>query len=86
MTQELNAGRDVVLVLHSYAAMPGAEALNQLIKTAQLHGTKRNGQGSVKKVIFVATFEFPAGLVFDAKEFIGADDPNFRLDVSLSFS
>lgn len=38
VTQRLLAGKDVVLVLHSYAAMPGAEAVNCLIKDGVVDG------------------------------------------------
>lgn len=38
VTQRILAGTDVVLVLHSYAGMPGAEAVNCLIKDGVVDG------------------------------------------------
>lgn len=38
VVQELFEGRDVVLVLHSYAGIPGAEAVNRLIKDGVVEG------------------------------------------------
>ena len=75
---ELDNGKDVLLVLHSYAGMPGAEATNQLIASGALD--RVNGKGQLIRVLFIAAYVFPAGQVADAKNFIGPHDPHFSID------
>lgn len=84
ITTHLNAGKDVCLMLHSYAGMPGTEALNRLIAAGMLE--PRAGKGKVVKVVFLAAYVFPAGFVMDAKEHVGAANPGLSIDVRCSRS
>lgn len=82
--QVLESGQDAVLVLHSYAGMPGSEALNQLIELGMLEA--RSGRGRLRRVIYIAAYMFPAGFKMDAKIFIGDDDPMFSIDDETGFT
>jgi hypothetical protein len=92
VAKELIGGRDVCLVLHSYAGMPGAEAVNCLVNDgvvdgAGLGGSDENGaegsrrRGKLVRVVFIAAYIFPAKLVIDPKDFVGPDNPGFSIDV-----
>lgn len=76
--QVLETGQDAVLVLHSYAGMPGSEAVNQLIELGALNS--HPGRGRLRRVVYIAAYFFPAGFQMDAKIFIGDDDPMFSID------
>lgn len=80
VTQELQAGRDVCLVTHSFSGMPGAESLNKLIADGVL--SPKEGYGNLIRAIFIAAFSFPAGFVLDACELLGSEDPGLSIDVS----
>ncbi|OJJ70087.1 hypothetical protein ASPBRDRAFT_181694 [Aspergillus brasiliensis CBS 101740] len=51
--------RDVLLVMHSYAGMPGAAAARGLAKSQR---SKENKKGGVLGLIFIAAFVVPEGL------------------------
>lgn len=82
VSSEIVAGKDVCLVLHSAASMPGAEAINRLIADGALEG----GGGKLSRVVFIAAYVFPAGVVMDAKAFVRPEDPGYSIDVRLSRS
>lgn len=77
VTRTLIAGSDVCLVLHSYAGMPGAEAVNRLISDGALEPCE--GRGRVVKIVFIAAYTFPAGFVMDARAMMGPDNPGFTI-------
>lgn len=80
VTKVTDAGQDVTLVLHSYAGMPGSEAVNKLLElgTQDAHATL--SRGKLRRVVYISAYMFPAGFVMDAKMFIGAEDPMFSID------
>ncbi|KAK5173811.1 uncharacterized protein LTR77_002492 [Saxophila tyrrhenica] len=95
VTTELLAGRDVCLVLHSYAGVPGAEAVNCLLKDgvvetpdfrrwdfgyAPPEGIPYKPLGSLVKVVFIAAYTIPAGVNIDPKDFVGPSNPGFSID------
>lgn len=80
VSTSLSSGQDVCLVVHSAAGMPGAEAINRLIAEGALE--PKEGRGKLRRVVFIAAYVFPAGMVFDAKDFIRPEDPYFSIDVS----
>lgn len=54
---EILAGRDVVLVLHSYAGMPGAEAVNCLVKDGVVEGASSGRPDSGVQMMPAANVE-----------------------------
>lgn len=52
-------GRDVVLVMHSYAGMPAAAAASGLSKTKRMKEAKKGG---IIGLVFIAAFLVPEGL------------------------
>lgn len=66
---ELDTGRDVLLVLHSYAGLPGCEAVNRLVKNGALQNSP--GRGNLSRVVFFAAQHFPTGFVVDDRDFVG---------------
>ncbi|KAH2290826.1 hypothetical protein KXW02_003058 [Aspergillus fumigatus] len=52
-------GRDVLLVMHSYAGMPGAAAAKGLAKTERMQQGK---SGGIVGLVFIAAFLVPEGL------------------------
>lgn len=76
VSDELRAGVDVCLLLHSYAGMPGAECLNKLIADRALEG--REDRGKLVGAIFLASYTLPAGVINDQRDFV---HPSFRVDV-----
>lgn len=80
VSQGLETGTDVCLVVHSYTRMPGAECINKLVADGALE--TRNGRGKLVKAVFIAAYTFPAGFAMDAREFIRPEDPGFSIDVS----
>ncbi|KAK5125330.1 hypothetical protein LTR85_000439 [Meristemomyces frigidus] len=80
---ELVAGRDVTLLLHSYAGMPGAEAINRLLAEKRLASQAeggRDGRARLARVIFLAAYVFPIGFIMDAAMMVGPENPNFTID------
>ncbi|KAI0970006.1 Alpha/Beta hydrolase protein [Xylaria arbuscula] len=55
-TAHLDAGRDVVLVLHSYGGWPGSRAVKSLDKEARTKAGKATG---IIEVVFLAAFLLP---------------------------
>lgn len=77
----LDSGKDVILVMHSYGAVPGCEAFKDL-------GTKEDmqnqhiqyGQGRVLKLVFLTAMVLPVGgSTWDAKKGLTAV-PGFDCD------
>lgn len=52
-------GRDVLLVMHSYAGMPGAAAAMGLAKTERM---QQGRSGGIIGMVFIAAFVVPEGL------------------------
>jgi hypothetical protein len=82
--RELDDGHDVCLVLHSYAGMSGAEAVNQLMKDG--YSEAMDGKGKLVRVIFLAAYAFPAGVPLDARAMVGPDNPDYTIDVHCTCS
>ncbi|KAF2160491.1 hypothetical protein M409DRAFT_59966 [Zasmidium cellare ATCC 36951] len=78
---QLTSGRDVVLVLHSYAGLPGCEALNRIVQAGALQPTAER-KGRLLKAIFFYAHHAPTGLVMDVKAFVGPQNPAFSIDES----
>ncbi|USW47075.1 Putative alpha/beta hydrolase-1 [Septoria linicola] len=78
INQELENGRDVILLLHSYAGIPGTEALNRLVKADDSQA--QHHQGRLLRVIFFSAHNFPTAFVVDAKKMIGPANPQFSID------
>ncbi|KAK4554819.1 hypothetical protein LTR86_007967 [Recurvomyces mirabilis] len=78
VADELDAGRDVCFVLHSYAGQSGAETINRLIHEGRLEASA--GKGRLVRAIFVAAYAFPAGVALDSRHFLGPENPNFGID------
>lgn len=77
VTKELDAGRDVVLGVHSWSGAPVNSALEGLSKKERVAQGKQNG---VVKLVFIAAFVVPEGVcIFDA---VGsAAPPLWRVEV-----
>lgn len=59
-----DAGKDIVIISHSWSALPISSALDGLSKTER---EKEGKPGGVVKLIFIAAFVIPAGItLFDA--------------------
>ena len=82
--QGLEGDQDAILVLHSYAGMPGSEAVNQLIDLGALNS--QPDKGRLRRVVYIAAYMFPAGFKMDAKMFVGGSDPMFSIDDSTGFA
>lgn len=80
----LEKGDDAILVLHSYAGMPGSEAVNQLIDLGVLE--TQGEKGNLRRIVYIAAYMFPAGFKMDAKMFIGDSDPMFSIDDNTGFT
>ena len=77
---EMEHGRNVLLVMHSMAGMCGAEAVNRIIAAGGLE--KRQGKGGLVRVVLIAAYALPAGVVLDARDYVGPENPNLSIDVS----
>lgn len=55
----LSAGKDVVIIMHSYGGVVGSEALAEYVKT--LEKGQKDGHGKVKQIVFVCAFVLPEG-------------------------
>lgn len=77
----LAKGKDVVMVYHSYGGVPGSEALGEYMKELE-SGSKREGKGSVKRLVYVAAFLFPEGGSL-MQGLGGKDLPWFQVNVYL---
>ena len=84
ITRELIQGNDVCLVVHSYAGMPGAEAINKIISDGALE--PGSGRGRLLRAVFIAAYTFPANFVMDVRAMLGPDNPAFDIDVPLTHS
>ncbi|KAK3674761.1 hypothetical protein LTR78_005483 [Recurvomyces mirabilis] len=78
VVDELDAGRDVCFVLHSYAGQSGAETINRVIHEGRLEASA--GKGRLVQAVFVAAYAFPAGVALDSRNFLGPENPNFGID------
>ena len=79
VVRELIRGNDVCLVVHSYAGMPGAEAVNKIISDGALE--PGDGRGRLIRTVFIAAYTFPAGFVMDVRAMLGPENPAFEIDV-----
>lgn len=79
VARELLRNNDVCLVLHSYAGMPGAEAINRLISDGALEPLE--GRGRLIHTVFIAAYAFPANFVMDVRAMLGPENPAFDIDV-----
>lgn len=75
----LKTGQDVCLVLHSYANLPGCEAVNRIVQAGGLE-TGPEQKGHLRKVIFFYGHHAPTGFVMDVKNFVGPANPAFSID------
>jgi hypothetical protein len=82
IARELIRGNDVCLVVHSYAGMPGAEAVNRIVSDDALEPLE--GRGRLIKVVFIAAYAFPANFVMDVRAMLGPENPAFDIDVRSS--
>lgn len=55
----LSAGRDVVLIMHSYGGVVGCEALSEYVQEAGKGG--KEGWGRVRRLVFVSAFVMAEG-------------------------
>jgi len=74
----ISAGKDLVIVYHSYGSVPGSEALKKYVKELE-SGDKKNGQGSVKRLVYCCSFVFSEGETLMAG-LGGKDLPWFQVD------
>lgn len=81
IARELIRGNDVCIVLHGYAGMPGAEAVNHIIKDGGLEPC--TGRGRLIRTVFMAAYAFPAGFVMDVRALLKSESPAFEIDVKL---
>ncbi|KAG8961886.1 hypothetical protein FRC00_010930, partial [Tulasnella sp. 408] len=59
VTSQVDAGQDVILFMHSYASLPGCEAIKGLTKSDR----EREGKaGGVTHLIFCSAFVLPEGV------------------------
>jgi hypothetical protein len=79
IVQELIQGNDVCLVVHSYAGMPGAEAINRIVSDGALEPLQ--GRGRLLRAVFIAAYTFPANFVMDVRAMLGPENPAFDIDV-----
>lgn len=82
VARELIRGNDVCLVVHSYAGMPGAEAINRICSDEALEGLE--GRGKLIKAVFIAAYAFPANFVMDVRAMLGPENPAFDIDVRIN--
>lgn len=73
------SGQDVCLVLHSYANLPGCEAVNRIVQAGGLETTPAR-KGRLRRVIFFYGHHAPTGFVMDVKNFVGPANPAFSID------
>lgn len=81
----LEDNEDAILVLHSYAGMPGSEAVNLLIDLGALTAVSSKSRGRLRRVVNIAAIMFPAGFKMDPKMFIDDSDPAISIDDSTGF-
>ncbi|KAK4636227.1 hypothetical protein CLAFUW4_01734 [Fulvia fulva] len=82
--EELDTGQDVALLLHSYAGLPGTEAVNRLVQAGTLES--RSGQGRLQNLLFFAAHHFPKGFVVDTKDFVGPAKSSFHINESTNMA
>lgn len=56
----LSQGKDIVMVYHSYGGACGSEALAPYIEDLK-NGVKKEGWGTVKRLIYCCAFALPLG-------------------------
>jgi hypothetical protein len=56
----LSSGKDVVIVYHSYASVPGSEALKDYVQDLET-GNKKEGRGMIQRLVFCCAFILPEG-------------------------
>lgn len=91
VAQELLVGNDVCLVVHGYAGMPGAEAVNRLVIDGVVGGDGWGGgeggglrTGKLRRCVFISAIIQPAGAVFDQRHLLGPENTGFSIDVRIT--
>jgi pimeloyl-ACP methyl ester carboxylesterase len=59
LNKALSSGKDVVMLYHSYGGVVGSEALAEYVK--ELESGKKEGWGSVRRLVYIAAFVLPEG-------------------------
>lgn len=72
----LAAGKDVVLVMHSYGGFPGSEAMKHFMD----ENTHANGRGKIVRMAWICAFVAPKGATLHAG-IGGVDPPWFKREV-----
>ena len=80
ITNVAEDGRDVVLVMHSYAGMPGAQAVEGLGKKDR---ADKGLTGGVVRMVFLSAFMFPEGFVADARGETKGFPPIMKVDLEV---
>ena len=90
VAQELLLGNDVCLVVHGYAGMPGAEAINRLVIDGVVGGDGWGGgeggglrTGKLRRFVPISAIIQPAGAVFDQRHLLGPENTGFSIDVCI---
>jgi pimeloyl-ACP methyl ester carboxylesterase len=78
----IELGKDVILVMHSYGAIPGCEALKGL-KGKELEARAR-GWGKVLKLVFISALVLPVGSCIYPDERGNANKAGFEYEVCAS--
>lgn len=81
ITEEVDAGHDVIVIVHSWAGLPVSSALDGLSKSER---EENNQKGGVLRLVFLTAFIPRAGESLIAA-FGGAPPPWYVHDVSCSF-
>lgn len=56
----ISSGKDAVILYHSYGGVVGSEALADYVKELEA-GTKKEGWGKVRRLVYIAAFVLPEG-------------------------
>jgi hypothetical protein len=80
---ELEAGNDVVMVLHSMGGFVGVEAVNKLLADEEEMPGERQGIARSVKIIFISAYLFLTNVVMDARTLSGPANPGLSINVRL---
>jgi len=81
VTQIVESGADVIVVMHSYGGLPGAEALHGLGKRER---EQRGLRGGVVRLVFIMSFVAKEGFQFSPRGDVSALFPFLRPDIQVS--
>lgn len=77
VTKILDAGKDVILLMHSYAGGPGTEAAGKIAEEC-LRGESGEANGRIKRLVYVAAFVPIEGQPMDSPhQVVPGYDPEF---------